>query len=221
MLNVRLPALMRLTAAMVAASIGALVGVVASAVAYQSPEPFLLPTQEAVIQAIRGLDLRAQPFSVGRGDWDDSAGFTVPDEQDVVTQTLVMYAATLTSEVEARDFYVSRARQLELDNEVTHAWNTPRADVSGANESRDFRIIYVDVASRSRSAEYARLMRRGSVVSLVEVVGSPTIDDEGLIDEERHSILVVVSQLVLTRMTDQPQPSPTVAELSLRSSPGL
>jgi hypothetical protein len=166
----------------------------------------VLPKSDAVVGLLHGLELRAQPFDVARGDWTESAGFTVPDEQDVVVHTLVTYVATLPSLLEARDFFQSRARQLELDNEMTHAWNSPKTENLGADESREFRIIYVDIASRSRSAEYARLMRRGPIVGLVEVVGSPAIDDEGQIDEGRRSILLSVAQLLMARMAQAPIP---------------
>ncbi|MFN0071088.1 MAG: hypothetical protein ACKVVP_06315 [Chloroflexota bacterium] len=164
----------------------------------------ILPTEETVIGYLRGIELRAQPFSVNPGDWHESAGFTVPDERDIVIHTLVMYAATLPTPADAHDFFLTRARQLELDNEMTHAWNTPRAQSTGLDESREFRIVYVDVASRSRSAEYARLLRRGSIVGLVEVVGSPSADDEGLIDEDRRSILLGVAQQLMSRIVQQP-----------------
>jgi hypothetical protein len=166
----------------------------------------VLPREDAVVGLLQGLEFRAEPFNVAPGEWGESAGFTVPDEHDVVVHTLVTYVATLPSVLEARDFFLSRARQLELDNEMTHAWNTPRAENLGADESREFRIIYVDIASRSRSAEYARLMRRGPIVGLVEVVGSPAIDDEGQIDEGRRSILVSMAQLLMSRMAQAPIP---------------
>ncbi len=166
----------------------------------------VLPNADAIVGLLRGLEFRAESFDVARGDWTESAGFTVPDEQDVVVHTLVTYVATLPSILEARNFFQSRARQLELDNEMTHAWNTPKSENLGADDSREFRIIYVDIASRSRSAEYARLMRRGPIVGLVEVVGSPAIDDEGQIDEGRRSILLSVAQLLMSRMAQAPIP---------------
>jgi hypothetical protein len=166
----------------------------------------VLPKADAIVGLLRGLEFRAEYFDVARGDWTESAGFTVPDEQDVVVHTLVTYVATLPSILEARNFFQSRARQLELDNEMTHAWNTPKSENLGADDSREFRIIYVDIASRSRSAEYARLMRRGPLVGLVEVVGSPAIDDEGQIDEGRRSILLSVAQLLMSRMAQAPIP---------------
>ncbi|HEX3244814.1 MAG TPA: hypothetical protein VHX16_05365 [Chloroflexota bacterium] len=164
----------------------------------------ILPRDDAVVGLLRGLELRAEPFPVAKGDWNESAGFTVPDERDVVIHTLVTYVAKLPSEADARDFYQSRSRQLELDNEMTHAWNPPRAESLGADETREFRIIYLDVASHSRSAEYARLMRRGPIVGLVEVVGSPEVDDQGQVDEGRRSILLGMTQLLMTRMAQQP-----------------
>jgi hypothetical protein len=164
----------------------------------------ILPTEDAVVGLLSGLELRAEPFAVARGDWSESAGFTVPDERDIVVHTLVTYVATLPSQAAAREFYQSRARQLELDNEMTHAWNPPRTENLGADDAREFRIIYMDIASRVRSAEYARLMRRGNIVGLVEVVGSPEIDDAGQIDEGRRAIMLSVSQLLMSRMAQQP-----------------
>jgi hypothetical protein len=164
----------------------------------------ILPRDDVVVGLLKGLELRAEPFPVARGDWNESAGFTVPDERDVVVHTLVTYAARLPSEGEARDFYQSRSRQLEIDNEMTHAWNPPRTESLGADETREFRIIYLDLASHLRSAEYARLMRRGPIVGLVEVVGSPDIDDQGQVDEGRRSILLGMTQLLMTRMAQQP-----------------
>jgi hypothetical protein len=181
-----------------------LTGTLVGPVTAYGNQPEILPREDAVVGLLRGLELRAEPFSVARGDWGESSGFTVPDEHDVVVHTLVTYVATLPSQAEARDFYQSRARQLELDNEMTHAWNTPRGENLGADDSREFRIIYLDIASRARSAEYARLMRRGNIVGLVEVVGSPDLDDQGLIDESRRSILNSVAQLVMSRMAQQP-----------------
>jgi hypothetical protein len=194
-----------------------LTGLLVEPVAAQGNRLEILPRDDAVVGLLHGLELRAEPFPVARGDWGESAGFTVPDEQDVVVHTLVTYVATLPSQSEARDFYQSRARQLELDNEMTHAWNTPRAENLGADDSREFRIVYLDIASRARSAEYARLMRRGNIVGLVEVVGSPELDDEGLIDEGRRSILNSVVQLLMTRMAQQPI-SPTNDAATFSSS---
>jgi hypothetical protein len=164
----------------------------------------ILPHEDTVVGLLSGLELRAEPFPVARGDWHESAGFAVPNEQDVVVHTLVTYVATLPTQSEARDFYQSRTRQLELDNEMTHAWNTPRDENLGADDSREFRIVYLDMASRARSAEYARLMRRGNIVGLVEVVGSPDKDDQGLVDEARRSIMLTVAQLLMSRMAQQP-----------------
>jgi hypothetical protein len=173
-------------------------------VSAQGNQTEILPRDDAVVGLLSGLELRAEPFAVARGDWSESAGFTVPDERDVVIHTLVTYVATLPSQVEAREFYQSRARQLELDNEMTHAWNPPRSENLGADDTREFRIIYMDIASRARSAEYARLMRRGNIVGLVEVVGSPDIDDQGQIDDGRRSIMLSVAQLLMSRMAQQP-----------------
>ena len=196
------PFVRRVTAILLSACV--LSGLLVASAQAQGNQPEILPREDAVVGLLSGLELRAEPFPVARGDWHESAGFTVPDEHDVVVHTLVTYVARLSTQSEARDFYQSRARQLELDNEMTHAWNTPRAESLGADDSREFRIVYLDVASRARSAEYARLMRRGNIVGLVEVVGSPDKDDDGQVDEGRRSIMLSVAQLLMSRMAQQP-----------------
>jgi hypothetical protein len=47
-------------------------------------------------------------------------------------------------------------------------------------------------------------MRRGNIVGLVEVVGSPDKDDDGQVDEGRRSIMLSVAQLLMSRMAQQP-----------------
>jgi hypothetical protein len=188
------------------------VGIAAAQTQSGAPNKFV-PSDDSMRTMLTKLDLPAETFSVDRGEWDESLGFTVADDKGLVAHTLVVYAVVLPTAPDAHDFYISRTRQLELDNETTHSWNTPKPDVSGADESRDFRLVYVDIASRSRSGEYARLLRRGNYVGLVEVVGSPAPDDDGVVDPERLSILVGASQLLLSRLGDQPPPPPNTAEL--------
>lgn len=163
-----------------------------------------LPPERDVQAMLQEINLIAERFPLDRGEWDESAGYTVPDEHGRVLYTLVMYAVTRRSPQEARDLYVSRTRQLELDNEVTHSWNTPKVEALGMDDSRDFRLVYVDAASRSRSGEYARLVRSGSTVALVEVVGAPESDDEGVIDRDRLGVMLGATQLVARRMVDNP-----------------
>src|SRR5690348_2430133 len=132
------PLVRRVTAILLSACV--LSGVLVASAQAQGSQPEILPREDAVVGLLSGLELRAEPFPVARGDWHESAGFTVPDEHDVVVHTLVTYVARLSTQSEARDFYQSRARQLELDNEMTHAWNTPRTESLGADDSREFRI---------------------------------------------------------------------------------
>ena len=143
-------------------------------------------------------------FDVARGDWAESAGFTVPDEQDVVVHTLVTYVATLPH---TRNTVISSSLerdQSEFHNEMTHAEYTKsekiRADAVASSASSTSMSRSVPLSGiRPTYATWSDCgSRRGRWKSGHRRRGTDR--------RRRRSILLSVTQLLMSRIAQAPIP---------------
>jgi hypothetical protein len=136
--------------------------------------------------------------------WDASAGFTalVNTERGF---DLFASARVLPSEAESRGFFDDVAAAVTTENERTSASKSAEvADRLSADESWEIRLIYDDPDLRARQSDYARLLRFGRVVILLESIGDPALDDLGKVDEVRESSINRLSELIAGKVAFYP-----------------
>lgn len=121
--------------------------------------------------------------------WDAAIGYDLWYEGGVV-YTAYISASITGSEGAAVAFFQDRLAFMLAGNEFTSDWSSYPEEVVG--EGHDFRLIYW-AEGYGRVSNYARLMRLGCAVVLVEVTGSPASDDEGYPDSDRGLVLTRVA----------------------------
>lgn len=130
--------------------------------------------------------------------WAASMAYTVGDDD----LELVISARVLPDSGEARRFAAEIVQLIASDREkadVRRASDDEAANL-GVDELADARLLYVDEARQKRVSNYARLLRSGRAVVLLEAIGSPEADDAQAIDNDRALALVRAFDLVVGKV---------------------
>jgi hypothetical protein len=136
--------------------------------------------------------------------WDASAGFTVVVNAERGFD-LFASARVLASEAEGRSFFDDVGGAVSTDNERTSASKSPEiARQLNADEVWEMRLIYNDPDLKARQSDYARLVRYGRVVTLIEAIGDPALDDSGKVDEVRERSINRLSELIAGKVAFYP-----------------
>ncbi|MFN0074323.1 MAG: hypothetical protein ACKVVP_22815 [Chloroflexota bacterium] len=170
------------------------------------PGIIYVPTASEIARLLAPI-VELIPNEAENDGWDASVGFTVLSRPDRAFQ-LISSARVLGSDLEGRSFLESVGSTVSNEHERTDAKQAPEvARLLNADEALEFRLIYEDPDVHARKSDYARLLRFGRVVILVEAIGDPSFDDTGRVDTERERSLNRISELIAGKVAFYPPDS--------------
>lgn len=160
-----------------------------------------VPSEAEVRQLVErlqfGMPVRAVPI--------DAAPFDAAADYRVGEYELAVSASIMPSVSDARRFFDEVTETMESDNERMRMLdNQTLSAYYGADDFRGYRLIHAHPDTGARVSNYAKLIRIGRVVALVEGIGSPETEDADLVDNDRGLITEWLFQLVLGRVRWSP-----------------
>jgi hypothetical protein len=164
-------------------------------VAAQPADGAFLPSAEEVNRTLASMGDVAESIPSESEGWDARSHFNVQSGSE-----LWLAGSVLPSDDEARRFFHDEAELLVSNNESIRMTVLQADAALGADEARDFRVIFIRQESGERISSYRRLVRRGRAVALVEATGSPDADDRGVVDNDRALMVVRLYELVVGKM---------------------
>ena len=127
--------------------------------------------------------------------WQAAARF------DFIGTELAVSASTYASPGEAAGAFDQVSQRLQTDNERTDLISgQAEAARHGVDQLLEVRLVYADPGSGRRVSDYARLMRVGAALALVESAGDPGYDDRGQVNPGRSLALARTAELVVGKM---------------------